>query len=156
MSVNAVAMLKQDHQRVKDLFEKFESTGDRAYRQKQEIAEQVFHELEVHTKLEEEIFYPAVQTRAGKEGEELVAESEQEHHVVDVLMREMRKLDPKEEEWEAKFQVLMENVRHHIEEEEGEMFPMAQEKLGDTLDSLGTKMEGRKQELQTAQRSGQR
>jgi len=154
--VNAVEMLKQDHQRVKDLFETFEGTGDRAFRQKQEIAEQVFHELEVHTKLEEEIFYPAVQARGGKEGEELVAESEQEHHVVDVLMREMRKLDPKDEEWEAKFQVLMENVQHHIEEEEGEMFPMAQEKLGDTLNSLGTKMEERKQELQTVQRSGRR
>ncbi len=154
--MNAVAMLKQDHQRVKDLFETFEGTGDRAFRQKQEIAEQVFHELEVHTKLEEEIFYPAVQARGGKEGEELVAESEQEHHVVDVLMREMRKLDPKDEEWEAKFQVLMENVQHHIEEEEGEMFPMAQEKLGDTLNSLGTKMEERKQELQTVQRSGRR
>ena len=154
--MNAVEMLKQDHQRVKDLFETFEGTGDRAFRQKQEIAEQVFHELEVHTKLEEEIFYPAVQARGGKEGEELVAESEQEHHVVDVLMREMRKLDPKDEEWEAKFQVLMENVQHHIEEEEGEMFPMAQEKLGDTLNSLGTKMEERKQELQTVQRSGRR
>ena len=65
-------------------------------------------------------------------------------------MGEMRKLDPGNDEYQAKFQVLMENVEHHIEEEEGEMFPMASERLGDTLDSLGTKMEERKQELQTS------
>jgi len=152
--VNAVKMLKQDHEEVKDLFKQFESAGDRAYQKKQELAEKVFHELEVHTKLEEEIFYPAVQARGGKQGEELVGESEQEHHVVDVLMSEMRKLDAKDDEWEAKFQVLMENVQHHIKEEEGELFPLAQEKLGDSLDSLGAKMEERKQELQPAMRSG--
>ncbi len=152
--MNAVKMLKQDHEEVKDLFKQFESAGDRAYQKKQELAEKVFHELEVHTKLEEEIFYPAVQARGGKQGEELVGESEQEHHVVDVLMSEMRKLDAKDDEWEAKFQVLMENVQHHIKEEEGELFPLAQEKLGDSLDSLGAKMEERKQELQPAMRSG--
>jgi hemerythrin superfamily protein len=155
-SVNAVQMLKADHQKVKELFEQFEQAGDRAYAKKREIAEQVFEELEIHTKLEEEIFYPAMQERGGKEGEELIAESIQEHHVVDVLMAEMHKLDAKDDEWEAKFTVLQENVEHHVEEEEGEMFPMAQEKLGEILDRLGAKMQERKQALQTAGRSGRR
>ena len=154
--MNAVKMLKADHDRVQKLFKEFEAAGERAYEKKRGIAEEVFTELEIHTKLEEEIFYPAVQARADKEGEELLAESLQEHHVVDVLMGEMRKLDPGNDEYQAKFQVLMENVEHHIEEEEGEMFPMASERLGDTLDSLGTKMEERKQELQTSGPAGRR
>jgi hemerythrin-like domain-containing protein len=154
--VNAVKMLKADHDRVQELFKEFEAAGERAYEKKRGIAEEVFTELEIHTKLEEEIFYPAVQARTGKDGEELVAESLQEHHVVDVLMGEMRKLDPGNDEYQAKFQVLMENVEHHIEEEEGEMFPMASERLGDTLDSLGAKMEERKQELQTSGPAGRR
>jgi hemerythrin-like domain-containing protein len=148
--MNAIKMLKGDHDRVQELFKEFEAAGERAYEKKRGIAEQVFTELEIHTRLEEEIFYPAVQARAGQEGEELIAESLQEHHVVDVLMREMRKLDPGNDAYQAKFQVLMENVEHHIEEEEGEMFPMASERLGDTLDSLGAKMGERRQELQTS------
>jgi len=149
-------MLKADHDRVQKLFKEFEAAGERAFEKKRGIAEEVFTELEIHTKLEAEIFYPAVQARADKEGEELLAESLQEHHVVDVLMGEMRKLDPGNDEYQAKFQVLMENVEHHIEEEEGEMFPMASEHLADTLDSLGTKMEERKEELQTSGRTGRR
>jgi hemerythrin-like domain-containing protein len=148
--MNAIKMLKGDHDRVQELFKEFEAAGERAYEKKRGIAEQVFTELEIHTRLEEEIFYPAVQARAGQEGEELIAESLQEHHVVDVLMREMRKLDPGNDAYQAKFQVLMENVEHHIEEEEGEMFPMASERLGDTLDSLGAQMGERRQELQTS------
>jgi hemerythrin-like domain-containing protein len=154
--VNAVKMLKADHDRVQALFKEFEAAGERAYEKKRGIAEEVFTELEIHTMLEEEMFYPAVQARADKEGEELIAESLQEHHVVDVLMREIRKLDPGNDAYQAKFQVLMENVEHHIEEEEGEMFPMASEHLADTLDSLGTKMEERKQELQTSGQVGLR
>jgi len=149
-------MLKADHQKVKQLFEQFEGTSDRAFAQRRDIAEQVFTELEIHTKLEEEIFYPAVEARGKKEGGELVAESLQEHHVVDVLVGEMQRLDSKDEEFHAKFTVLMENVQHHIEEEEGELFPLAQQCLGDTLDNLGAKMQERKQELQTAGRGAKR
>jgi hemerythrin superfamily protein len=104
-------------------------------------------ELEVHSKLEEEIFYPAVQAKADQEGQDLVAESIQEHHVVDMLMKEMKGLDPKSDEYEAKFTVLMENVEHHAEEEETEMFPDAEEQLGGELDRLGAQMERRKKQL---------
>jgi len=140
-------MLKADHDRVQKLFKEFEAAGERAYEKKRGIAEEVFTELEIHTKLEEEIFYPAVQARADKEGEELLAESLQEHHVVDVLMGEMRKLNPGNDEYQAKFQVLMENVEHHIEEEEQEMMPEAKEALGDALAELGERMLRRKEEL---------
>jgi hypothetical protein len=151
-AVNAIKMLKDDHQKVKKLFREFEAAGDRAYRKKQQIAERVFHELEVHSKLEEEIFYPAVQQRADKEGKELVLEGLEEHHVVDVLIGELRQMEPEADEYDAKFKVLTENVEHHIEEEEGEMLPDAEQTLGEEVERLGQQMEQRKQELLAAAR----
>ena len=148
--MNAVKMLKADHDRVQKLFKEFEAAGERAYEKKRGIAEEVFTELEIHTKLEEEIFYPAVQARADKEGEELLAESLQEHHVVDVLMQEIKQLEPSDERFEAKMTVLIENVEHHIEEEEQEMLPDAKKKLGKEVEALGDQMEQRKQQLMAA------
>jgi hemerythrin superfamily protein len=150
--VKATRLLKEDHSKVKALFREYESAGENAHKQKQGIVEEVFRELEVHTQIEEEIFYPAVKAKMGDEGEELVAESLQEHHVVDVLMGEMRQLEPDNPEYEAKFTVLMENVEHHAEEEEKEMFPGAEKKLGAELDALGERMQRRKDELQAATR----
>lgn len=145
--MDAVELLKADHKKVKELFRKFESAGDRAYKEKKEIAETVFMELDVHAKLEEEIFYPAVRAKGNKEDQEVVDESFEEHHVVDVLIAEMRKMDPKDDGYEAKFAVVMEMVEHHIEEEEGEMFPDAQKKLGNEMMALGERMMKRKEEL---------
>ena len=142
--MDAIRLLKDDHQKVKKLFREYEAAGEG---KKHGIVEQVFHELEVHTTLEEEIFYPAVKAKADEKGQELVAESLQEHHVVDVLMKEMKRLDPEKPEYEAKFTVLMENVEHHAEEEEKEMFPDAEKKLRGELERLGGEMERRKQEL---------
>ena len=137
-------MLKDDHQKVKKLFREYEAAGEG---KKHRIVEQVFHELEVHTRVAAEIFYLAVKAKADEKGQELVAESLQEHHVVDVLMKEMKRLDPEKPEYEAKFTVLMENVEHHAEEEEKEMFPDAEKKLRGELERLGGEMERRKQEL---------
>ena len=150
--MKATRLLKEDHTKVKALFREYESAGENAHKKKQGIVEQVFRELEVHTQIEEEIFYPTVKAKMGDEGEELVAESLQEHHVVDVLMGEMRQLEPDNPEYEAKFTVLMENVEHHAEEEEKEMFPGAEKKLGAELDALGERMQRRKDELQAATR----
>jgi hypothetical protein len=147
---DAVEMLKHDHAQVKDLFRQYEATGDRAYQKKQRIAEEVFTELEVHTTLEEELFYPAMKRKTDQDGKDLVAEAVEEHHVVTTLMKELKGLDPKDERYDAKFKVLMENVEHHIEEEEGEMFPEAEEVLGDRLERLGTQMQARKQQLTAA------
>jgi len=115
-------MLKEDHKKVKDLFRQFESTGERAYQKKQELAEKIFRELEVHTSLEEEIFYPAVRESSDKEGKELIAEAYEEHRIVKQLIEELQDLDAKDETYNAKFKVLIENVEHHVQEEEGEPF----------------------------------
>jgi hemerythrin superfamily protein len=150
--VNAVELLKQDHQKVKGLFRDYEAAGENAYKTKQGIVEKVIHELEVHSKIEEEIFYPAFKVKADEEGKDLVAESLQEHHVVKMLMQEMQPLEPDNPEYEAKFTVLMENVEHHADEEEKEMFPKARKVLAAELDQLGTRMEERKRALMASTR----
>ena len=145
--MDAIELLKDDHRKVKKLFREFEAAGDRAYQTKRRIAEQVFAELEVHSRLEEEIFYPAVAATANKDGKELVAEGIEEHHVVDVLINELKALEPEDEQFDAKFKVLTENVEHHIEEEEGEMLPDAEKKLGREIEQLGERMQQRREEL---------
>jgi hemerythrin superfamily protein len=147
---NAIDLLKADHAHVKKLFQQYEAAGHQAHQKKQGIAEEVRAELEVHTTLEEELFYPAMKRKTDRHGKDLVAEAVEEHHVVTMLMDELKGLDPKDERYDAKFKVLMDNVAHHIEEEEGEMFPEAEEVLGEQLHRLGTRMEERKQHLTAA------
>jgi hemerythrin superfamily protein len=150
-TMDAIDMLKADHAQVKKLFRNYEAAGDRAYQKKKEIAEELFAEITVHSTLEEELFYPAVKERADKEGKELVAESIEEHQIVAFLIEELKALDPKDERYQAKFTVLMENVEHHIEDEEEELFPEAEETLGDAIERLGTQMKKRKEELMASQ-----
>jgi hemerythrin-like domain-containing protein len=138
-------MLKDDHRKVKGLFRQYEAAS--GGREKRQIAGQIFTELEVHTKLEEELFYPAVKQKGGSEGEEMVAEAVEEHHVVDVLIKELKNMSTTEDQYDAKMTVLIENVEHHIEEEESEMLPDAEAKLGGEAMELGKKMEERKQKL---------
>jgi hemerythrin-like domain-containing protein len=147
---NAIDLLTADHAHVKDLFRQYDSAEHRAHQKKQGIAEEVFAELEVHTTLEEELFYPAMKRKTDQDGKDLVAEAVEEHHVVTTLMEELQGLDPTDERYDAKFKVLMEHVAHHIEEEEGEMFPEAEEVLGERLERLGTQMQERKQQLTAA------
>ena len=145
--MDAIRMLKDDHEKVKALFREFEAAGDRAHKKKQGIAEKVFAELEVHATIEEEIFYPAAKKKADKEGKELVVEGEEEHHVVKMLISELKALDPQDEHYDAKFKVLTENVEHHIGEEEKEMLPDAEKLLRDRMEQLGERMQQRKEEL---------
>jgi hemerythrin-like domain-containing protein len=145
---DAIEMLKADHDKVKELFRKYAELGDSAHKTKQRIAEQVFQELEIHSKLEEQIFYPAVRETGDPEGEDLVLEGVEEHHVVDVLIQELKGLTPEDEQFDAKFKVLCENVEHHIEEEEGEMLPIARKRLGDETETLAQEMMALKQQLQ--------
>ena len=146
----AVEMLKHDHEKVKALFQQYEAAGHRAHRKKQGLAEEVFAELAVHTTLEEELFYPAMKRQTDQDGKDLVVEAVEEHHVVTTLMDELKGLDPTDERYDAKFKVLMENVEHHIEEEEGEMFPEAEEVLGERLERIGQQMHQRKEQLTAA------
>ena len=145
--MDAIDMLEADHQKVKELFRQYEETGERAYQKKKGIAEEVFTEIAIHSALEEELFYPAVKAKTDKDGQALVAESIEEHHVVARLIEELKALDPEDERYDAKFTLLVENVEHHIEEEEDELFPEAEEALGDALEDLGTQMRERKEQL---------
>jgi Hemerythrin HHE cation binding domain len=137
----AVALLKDDHKRVKKRFDQFEKTKSRAGRMK--IVRQALEELKVHAAIEEEIFYAAVRGRVGKE---IMNEADEEHHVAKFLIAELDAMDGSESHFDAKFMVLAENVRHHIKEEEHEMLPKAQEAKLD-FEALRRKMERRKDQL---------
>jgi len=140
-TTNPVELLKADHQKVKGLFSQFESAGED---KKADIFKQIVTELQVHTKVEEEIFYPAVK----KMDSDMALEAEEEHNIVDWIIAQMKKLSPGDENYDAKFTTLKENVEHHIEEEEKEMFPEAQQKLpAKQMDELGKKMMARKEAL---------
>lgn len=147
--MNPFAILKEDHKKVKALFKEYEDAGDRAFKKKGDIAEKVMHELEVHAKLEEELFYPKVKVGVDKEARHLVNEAYEEHHVVKMLIAELKELKPEDEVFDAKFTVLMENVKHHIKEEENELFPEAKDSINGLSEPLAEEMESRKQELKT-------
>ena len=148
MASDAVALIKQDHRKVEQLFREFEEAGDRAYKTKQRLVEQIIRELEVHATIEEETYYPAVEANAKKDGKELVAEAVEEHHVVRVLLGELASMSATDDAFDAKVTVLMENVRHHVEEEESEMLPKSEEVLGsEELTRLGEEMAARKRQL---------
>src|SRR4051794_24908359 len=149
-NMDAVKLLKDDHKKVKDLFRQFEKA--RSADRKKKIAEEAMHELTVHAEIEEEIFYPAAKAKADKDGKALVDEGVEEHHVVKMLIGELQALSEVNEQYEAKFTVLIENVEHHIEEEENEMLPDAKKTLGKEIDALGDQMDARKSELMAASR----
>jgi len=148
MAQDAVALIKADHREVEQLFREFEEAGDRAYKTKQDLVAKIIQELEVHATIEEEIYYPAVEAKAKKDGKELVAEAVEEHHVVKVLLGELATMSAEDEAFDAKVTVLMENVRHHVEEEEEELLPQSEKILGsDELTRLGKELAVRKEQL---------
>ena len=132
----AVALLNEDHGRVKELFDRFE--GARTRPAKLKIVRAALVELKVHAAIEEELFYPAVRKPVGKE---IMNEADEEHHVAKLLIAEFDAMDGSESHFDAKFKVLAENVRHHIEQEEGEMLPRAQKVKLDFV-ALAEKMTG--------------
>ena len=137
--MNAFQLLKEDHQKVSGLFQQVEPTTERAEKTRTELFAKLKEELDIHTKIEESIFYPAIKQAA--ETREIVLEGFEEHHVVKMLLKELEALPVDTEQWTAKLKVLQENVEHHVEEEEGEMFPLAEKKLGsDRLKALGEQM----------------
>jgi hemerythrin superfamily protein len=146
--MNALDLLIADHNRVRGLFARFRSAHDaKDDTTAIEVAGKIFDELEVHTTIEEEIFYPAIHDTDEEIGE-TVDEGLQEHHVVKVLMEEIGQVEPAGEEWVAKMTVLIENVEHHAEEEEKELFPPLRSKCdAGTLDDIADKMEQRKAAL---------
>ena len=142
---DAIALLKTDHRKVKNLFARYESAGD--FSTKHLLAEQVFTELELHAQLEENVFYPAYEAMAGKNGTQLVADSRLAHEHVRELMGELQGIDLDEAEFEVKFHELMGIVREHVAEEENAMFPEAEQILADQLEDLMDQMVALKQQL---------
>jgi len=145
-AMDAVALLTQDHENVKALFEQFEASGDKAYANKKKLAMKICLELTKHATAEEEIFYPAVQAIGG-ETEDLVDEAQVEHAAAKELIAQILSMDPHDELYDAKVKVLSEQIEHHVQEEEGEMFPKARE-AGLDLIALGEAIEARKAEIE--------
>lgn len=145
-TVNAFKLLKEDHQKVSGIFQQLEPTTERAEKTRTELFAQLKQELDVHAKIEESIFYPAIKQAA--ETREIVLEGFEEHHVVKMLLKELESMPVDTEQWTAKVKVLKENVEHHVEEEEGEMFQKARQVLSeDEINQLGERMEELKTQL---------
>jgi hypothetical protein len=138
--MDAITLLKGDHDRIKDLIARIEGADDRAVKSRGTSFKQLVHELAVHEGLEEELLYPAL--RDHEKTHDLVLESYEEHHVLDQLVAEMEELPVADETWSAKLTVLKENLEHHIGEEEHDLFKSAKRILGKAgLVELGLAME---------------
>ena len=142
--MNALTMLEEDHAKVKELLTKLEATTERGVKIRSELFATIKGELTLHETIEEEIFYPALKSHP--KAKDIVLEGYEEHHVVDLLMGELEGMDVTDESWGAKALVMKENIEHHIEEEEGEMWTKARQVFdGAELDELGERMMARKQ-----------
>lgn len=142
---NAIDLLKSDHQEVTQLFEQFEKAGDGAAK-KAGIVEKICKALKVHAEIEEEIFYPAARGALDEENEEIMDEAEVEHSSIKSLVEQLEDASPGDELFDAKVKVLSEYVKHHVKEEEGQMFPKVK-KTDLDLDDLGHELASRKAEL---------
>jgi hemerythrin superfamily protein len=140
LTMDAISLLRADHKTVEQLFKRFEKAGDRAYVEKRQIVDRIIEELSIHAAIEEQVFYPVVRQTVPRT-EDVTLESLEEHRIVKWVLSELVDLEPQHERFDAKVTVLMENVRHHVEEEEQELFPKVRESLSRTaLVDLGEAM----------------
>ena len=145
--MNVLKILKKDHSNVQNLFGKFDRAGKSAYQKKAELFEKIRRELQLHSRAEAEIFYPALKAMNG-EGRRLVSEAVKEHNDIDELLTQISRLKPTDKNFDEKVETLIENVDHHVEEEEGEIFRFAEENCSEEqLDELGMLIEERKKTL---------
>lgn len=142
---NVIALLKQDHDKVKQAFAEYEKLGPYAYVGKKKLADEICAELELHTRLEEEIIYPAFRDCFMDE-KALANEAKVEHDSAKALIAEIKQMDADEELFDAKVKVLSEYIDHHVKEEENEMFPLMQKSKLDLV-MIGEKLAQRKQQL---------
>lgn len=146
VAMDALKLLQEDHDKVKKILEDLDSTTERGVKTREELFERLRTELDVHELIEEEILYPALKEHP--KTKELALEAYEEHHVVDLVMAEIQEVPFDDERWGAKLTVVKENVEHHIEEEEKEMFDQARQVFDeDELVELGERMQARKDEL---------
>ena len=142
---DAIALLKADHREVHEMFEQFEQLGDRAKASKEKLKDKICKALIAHTTIEEEIFYPAMRAK-GEDAEDMVDEAVVEHASAKDLIKQLQEMQPDDDLYDAKVKVLGEQIDHHVQEEEKEMFAKAR-KSGLDLLALGQEMALRKQEL---------
>lgn len=145
-SIDAIELLTQDHEEVKAMFEKYEALSDRSTTSKRKLALEICLALTRHATAEEEIFYPAVRD-AGSDTEDLVDEATVEHASAKELIAQIIAMDPSDDLYDAKVKVLSEQIEHHVEEEEGEMFPKARKAKLDLM-ALGEAIAARKEEVE--------
>ena len=137
--MDAISLLKDDHEKVKKMLADGEETTERAEKTRTEVFAKIKEEMLIHERIEEEIFYPALKQHP--KAKEIVLEGFEEHHVVDEIMGELEATDVTDEQWGAKFKVMKENIEHHIEEEESEMFKQARQVFSsEELEELGARM----------------
>jgi hemerythrin superfamily protein len=141
------ASLKEDHRKVKGLFQQYRKlgTGDKA--KKARIFREIHQELFIHTTIEEKIFYPAFRSIGAPEARGMVGEALEEHHVVKILLEELSSMRPGDDQYDSKMTVLLENVLHHAEEEEEDMFPKMRRLPEGERDDVATNMEMMRERL---------
>lgn len=145
--MNAIELLKADHKTVDKLFQKVKATEEGEHK---ELFEKIKQELDAHTHIEEKIFYPRLKEE--KELEDITLEGIEEHHQAKMFLRELSNLTDDSEKFEPKLKVLMEDITHHVQEEEGEMFPDVEKIISSAeLEELGKRMEEEKKNFQKSQ-----
>jgi hemerythrin superfamily protein len=145
---DAIAILKQDHRKVRELLSQLEETTGRSIQKRQKLLAKIVREVKIHATVEEEIFYPAVREILSKKDAKLYFEALEEHHVVDLVIPEIEDTDPASDEFGGKAKVLKDLIEHHAKEEEKEMFPKVRESMkAEELQELGARIEERKREL---------
>jgi hemerythrin-like domain-containing protein len=146
--VNAIDLLEQQHREVEELFEEFDSAGENAKKTKERLCRELADALAVHAEIEERLFYPESKQ---ENTEEILRESVEEHLSMKRLLADIVEGDVEDEQFDARIEVLKEQVEHHVEEEEKELFPKVKKQLGaDRLEELGDEMESMAQELMGA------
>jgi len=146
--MNVLSLLRKDHQEIRELFAKFEAAGKTAHDRKSELFEEIRLAFKIHSKAEEEIFYPQLKAFNG-EGRKLVATGLNEHKNIDHLLTQISRLNPANEKFDDRVMVLIEDTERHFDEEEREIFRFAKENCPDEqLETLGIEIENRKQALE--------
>jgi hemerythrin-like domain-containing protein len=149
MNMDAITLIKSDHKTVEALFKRAEKLGEGALKEKKQVVQQIIRELAIHAAIEEQVFYPAVR-KAIKAAEDDVPEALEEHHIVKWTLSELEGMNPKDERFDAKLTVLMESVRHHVKEEEGDLLPQVAKKMSrEALLALGKALESAKKLVPT-------
>jgi len=144
---NAIELIKADHKKVEQLYQSYQ-TGNGQTSHRQTTAREICQELALHAQIEEEIFYPAIERQLGTEGATLITEARNEHTEMKRAMSKLQESEFAGPECTRLLQEMMRGVHHHVQEEESELLPTAQQQLGGELERLGNQMQQRKQEVQ--------